>query len=129
MGEFITEKETERLLELETRYLPIPEPLSSSAGRLITVFRKKPVTMFRNVWETFDLLIDERFNIYTQNELVNMAVQTVIETKSDFDSSLHNVVAGAFSAYKEINLPILREIDDLARELKELEKDDENDED
>lgn len=128
MGEFVTEKETERLLELETRYLPVPEPVTTSDGRIITSFKKKPITLIRNVWETYDFLIDEKFKIYTQNELLTMAAQTVIEVKSDFDTSLHNVVASAFQSYKEINLPILREIDDMARELKELEKDDNDEE-
>lgn len=42
MGEFITEKEIERLLEFETRNLPIPEPLSKPGGGFISIFKKSP---------------------------------------------------------------------------------------
>lgn len=123
MGSFVTEKEIERLLEPETRYLPIPERVTTPHGKLITTFKKKPVTMLKNVWETFDFLIDERFKIYTQTKLLIIAARTAIETKSAFDTSLHNVVASRFQSYKKTNLPILQQIDELARELEELEKD------
>jgi|GEM_PF-3043066 len=124
MGKFLTEKEIERQLEFETRYLPIPEPLSTPEGRFITSYKKKPVRMFVNTWETYDLLTDEQFKIYTPNELIKMAVENALEVKIDLNDSFEAVIASAFSSYKKMNLPILREIDDLARELEELEKDD-----
>lgn len=128
MGKFISEKETERLLEFETRYLPVPEPLSTPEGRFITTYKKKPVRMFIKAWEIYDTLTEEPHQIYTADQLITAAVRTSLEVKTDFDTSLHNVVSEFFGSYKETNLPILQEIDDMARELKELEKDD-NDED
>jgi hypothetical protein len=127
MGKFLTDKEIERRLEFEIRYLPIPAPLSTPEGRFITTYKKKPVRMFVDIWEIYDILTDERFKIYTENELIAAAVSTSIEIKTDFNTSLHNVVAEFFNSYKETNLPILREIDDLARELEELEKDEDKD--
>jgi hypothetical protein len=129
MGEFLTEKEIERRVEFETRYLPIPEPLSTPDGRFITTYKKKPVRMFVNTWRIYDLLTDEMFKIYTENELIKAAVSTSFECKTDLNTSLWAVVADFYNSYREMNLPILREIDDLARELEELEKDDEKDND
>lgn len=78
--------------------------------------------MFVNSWEAYDLLVDERFKICTENELVTAAVKTTLEVKTDFDTSLHNVVSHFFTSYKEMNLPILCEIDDMVKEIEEIDR-------
>lgn len=124
MSKFFTEKEIEARLIEETRYLPIPEPLKTSDGRIVTIYKKKPVTMMKELWNTYDTLTEEPNPIYTENELLLMAAKTIIEVKSDLNDSLHNVVAHAYNSYRETNLPILNEIDELTRELEALEKKD-----
>ena len=119
MGDFLTEKEIERLLEFETRYLSVPEPVSTPEGRFITAYKKKPVRMFVQTWEVYDLLTEEPHQIYTKDQLITAAVSTSIEIGTDLNTSLRNVVTEFFNSYKETNLPILREIDEMARELEE----------
>lgn len=61
MGFFITEKETERLLEMETRLLSFPDG-------------KRQHTDFRITWEALDFII-QASNNFTEELLVDLSIK------------------------------------------------------
>jgi hypothetical protein len=107
MSKFMTEKEIEALLESETRYLPIPEPVSTTGNQIVTIYKKKPVTMLKYSWETYDFLVDEEYKFYTRNELIGFAVVANRENNLGFSSNFHSVVATAHAHLRENLLPLL----------------------
>lgn len=79
MSFFITEKETEQLLELETRNIPMPD------GQML------PFTTFKLMWESYDFLIV--CGKYTGKELVDLAIRNSEEMGYSFEDSFPNVLA------------------------------------
>ena len=73
MGFFITEKETEALLEQETRPIPMPD------GSM------RPFTGFRLMWESYDFLI--LCGNYTGKELVDLAIHNSKAMSYSFEES------------------------------------------
>ncbi len=99
----MTEKEIEGLLELETRYLPVPNPLSVSEDRPITTFKKRPVTISKYMWQSFDFLTDSKWELYNRHDLIKWALQNAEEVRTDFNISFQCVLAHAHThARREI---------------------------
>jgi hypothetical protein len=76
---FITEKETEEWLNLETRDLPMPDGAT------------RPLTDFKLTWNSFDFIV--RFGMFTPLELVKLAYLSTSETGFPFEETFPNVVA------------------------------------
>jgi len=79
MSFFISEKETENYLEVETRDLPMPD------GTI------KPFTGFKLMWRAVDYLIITAG--YSRAELADLAIKNAKEMGYSFEDSFPNVVA------------------------------------
>ena len=78
---FITEKETERLLEEKPRNVPMPD------GSL------RQITDSRLFWEAYDFLVGTKK--WTPQELVDLSLRNCAKTGMSFDDSFNNVVCYA----------------------------------
>jgi len=84
---FWTEKETEHWLESETRSVKMPD------GSM------RPVTDFRLLWENFDCLCAA--HLFTEERLVELALDSSKETGHSFEDSFVSVVACAMGYVKK----------------------------
>lgn len=85
MKRFITEKETEALLEPETRDITMPDGSS------------RPITGFKLMWRSFDFLTATPFYkpkpYFTEARLVELALSSAQEMGYSFERSFPNMVA------------------------------------
>ena len=81
MGKFLTEKETEEWLTLETRCIPLPDGTT------------RPFTGFKLMWRSWDYLILTGKGRYTPQRLVELATINSQEMGYSFDDSLPTVLA------------------------------------
>ncbi len=79
MTDFLTEKQTEALLKLETRRLPLPEGGTQT------------MTATRLLWKRVDLF--GRAQMFTLDELVGLARMNMADTKYSFEEAFKSVVA------------------------------------
>jgi len=79
MSFFISEKDTEAYLALETRKLPMPD------GTM------QPLTGFKLMWRSVDYLILTAG--YSRKQLVQLALINTKETGHSFEESFNNVIA------------------------------------
>ena len=84
---FLTEKETESLLETETRNLPMPDGTT------------QPFAGFKFMWRSYDFIIES--GLYTGKRLTELAVINGEETGCAFDISLRNVLAYIHQALRK----------------------------
>lgn len=93
MKRFITEKQTEALLEPETRDITMPD------GSV------RQITGFKLMWRGFDFLTATPFYkpkpYYTEARLVELAVINSEETGYSFEKTFPNVVAYVNKAVKK----------------------------
>lgn len=85
---FITEKETEALLEQEIRNITLPN------GSI------RSLSSFRLTWDTFDKLI--RHSRYTEEKLVKLGVINAEEKGLSLELSFQSVIAYVYHHFKDI---------------------------
>jgi len=88
MNKFLTEKETEKRLESETRMLTLPD------GKTV------PVRGFKLTWNSFDLL--QQANMFTAEQLIELAYSWSEREGIAFDTTLHNICAYAHEQAKKL---------------------------
>tara|TARA_R110002110_G_C13470513_1_gene720768 strand:+ start:819 stop:1103 length:285 start_codon:yes stop_codon:yes gene_type:complete len=76
---FMTERETEELLETETRMLPMPDGTT------------EPYRGFRIMWDTLDYIVEE-YDIQLE-WLVKLALSDVEQNSVSFQRAFKNIVA------------------------------------
>ncbi|HZF28329.1 MAG TPA: hypothetical protein VE907_04385 [Gammaproteobacteria bacterium] len=86
-GFFITEKETEALLERETRAVKLPDGTS------------RQITDFKVMWENFDFLT--KTTGFSEARLVELAFMSIKESGRSFEESFPNIVAYTAQCAKE----------------------------
>ncbi len=94
---FITEKETEDLLALETREIVMPDG------------SRRPFTGFRLMWNSFERIVND--GLFTEPELAGVAVLWANETGCPFDRTFPNTVgfvASRLRALTETRIERLR---------------------
>lgn len=79
MTDFLTEKETERLLQLEVRQLAMPN------GQV------RHVNASSLLWQRLDLYVEG--HIHSLSEIVGRALDRTTEVSGDFDNALRYVIA------------------------------------
>jgi hypothetical protein len=79
MSFFITEKETEKWLEPESRDIAMPDG------------SKRSIEMFKLAWRSFDFLTV--CQCYTAKELIELSIKNADEMGYSFEDSFPNVLA------------------------------------
>jgi hypothetical protein len=92
---FMTEKETEEWLELETRSVRMPDGAT------------RPLTLFRLAWNSFDHVIES--GLFTDTELAGLAVEASNETGQPFDRTFPNMVAYVAREVRKMNERLISE--------------------
>jgi hypothetical protein len=111
MGEpfFITEKETEEFLALETRELPWPD------GSI------RPFTEMRLFWSSFDWLVEQKQ--YTPKRLVELAIMSSEETGRAFADTFRDSIAYMHKEFektqRELDALTIEDLDDLDDDLED----------
>ena len=88
MDKFLTEKETEHLLEFEVRNLAMP------SGEVI------PVRGFKMMWQSFDLL--QQAGMFTQEKLIELAYSWSEREKLPFETTLSHICGYAHRQGKKL---------------------------
>lgn len=102
---FITEKETEALLEFESRNLVLPDDSVRSHSTTLLV------------WKTFDYLVD--YSCFTKERLIELAVMNAKETNQSFEQSFSDTVGYVNQHTKDIcKRNLKKRIDQLEAKIK-----------
>ena len=98
---FITEKQTEDLLALETRDIVMPDG------------SRRPFTGFRLMWNSFDQIVDD--GLFAGPELAGLAVLATNETSQPFDRTFPNTVGYVAGQLRQLNGKLIEEFRRLLR--------------
>ena len=88
MNDFLTEQQTERFLEKQTRMLTMPD------GKMVAV------SGFMVMWNAFELL--QEANMFTEERLIELAYSWSERENIPFEETLKNLIGFIHSEVKKI---------------------------